>query len=126
MRYNAAILDDRRRRRAGFLSGQTGLSKKRPLFQNGDNGLLALLRHHGQLDLARVDIEHRLGYLPLENSVCLFKSWRLDLPLPTWVRNSWGLKSGVREGAIGQLLIGMFRSQNITRSASALAVSRSE
>lgn len=65
MRYNAAILDDRRRRRAGFLSGQTGLSKKRPLFQNGDNGLLALLRHHGQLDLARVNIEHRLGYLPL-------------------------------------------------------------
>ena len=30
-----------------------------------DNGFFALLRHHGQLDLARVDIEHRLGYLPL-------------------------------------------------------------
>ncbi len=39
--------------------------KNAPLFPNGDNGFLALLRHHGQLDLARVDIEHRLGYLPL-------------------------------------------------------------
>ncbi len=39
--------------------------KKAPPFQNRDDSFFALLRDHGQLDLARLDIEHGICRIPL-------------------------------------------------------------
>ena len=59
------VFHGRRGRRANRVSGEAGFSKKCPLFQNGDNGFFALLRYHGQLDLACLDIEHGLRHIRL-------------------------------------------------------------
>ena len=63
--HEPGIFHGRRGRRPSSLSGQAGFPHKGPLFQNRDDGFFALLRHHGQLDLARLDIEHGLGCIPL-------------------------------------------------------------
>ena len=56
------------------LSGyEAGFPKKGTRFQNRDDGFFALLRDHGQLDLARLYIEHRLRRIPLRKDNLLLR-----------------------------------------------------
>ena len=63
--HDPGVFRGGRGRRPKRLSGEAGFPKKAPLFQNRDDGFFALLRDHGQLDLARLDIEHGIRRIPL-------------------------------------------------------------
>ncbi len=62
---NTGVFQGGRGRRTNRLSGEAGFSKKSSPLQNRDDGFFALLRDHGQLDLARLDIEHGIRRIPL-------------------------------------------------------------
>ena len=47
------------------LAGQASLTKEISRAQDGDDSLLALLRHYGDLDLALFDVEDRIGGISL-------------------------------------------------------------
>ena len=51
------------------LPGQAPLAEEVPDVQNGDDPLLALLRHDRQLDLALLDIEDAVGRISLPKDV---------------------------------------------------------
>ena len=50
--HETAVFQGGCRRRPNSLSGEAGFSKKSTLLRNGNDGFSALLRDHGQLDLA--------------------------------------------------------------------------
>ena len=104
MRTMRGIFHGRRARRPNHLSGKAGFPKKRTPFQNRDDGFFALLRDHRQLHLACLDIEHSLRGIPLRKDRVFLRGFRLVFPLPTLVRNSWGLKdAAVRARAMPHL-----------------------
>ena len=63
--HETGVFRGGRGRRPNRLSGEAGFPEKGPLFQNRDDGFFALLRDHGQLDFARLDIEHGIRRIPL-------------------------------------------------------------
>jgi len=65
IRHETRVFEGGRGRRTNRLSGEAGFPKKGPPFQNRDDGFFALLRDHGQLDLARLNIEHGFRCIPL-------------------------------------------------------------
>jgi hypothetical protein len=50
---------------ANRLTVQTSLTKKLPVFQNADDGFLALLGHNGHLDVARLNVKNSIGFVTL-------------------------------------------------------------
>ena len=102
--HDPGVFQSGRGRRSNSLSGEAGFPKKATLLQNRDDGFFALLRDHGQLDLARLDIEHGLRRIPLRKENLFFGGVRLVLPLPTLVRNVWGWNGGVRLRSIVVLI----------------------
>jgi len=63
--YDTGVFQGGRGRLTNSMSDEAGFSKKGATFKNRDNGFLAMLRDHGQFDLASLDIEHGVRRIPL-------------------------------------------------------------
>ena len=63
--HETGVFPGNRDRGTNRLSGEAGFPEEGPTFQHRDDSFFALRRHHGQLDLARLDIEHSPRGLPL-------------------------------------------------------------
>ena len=59
--------------------------KKLLMLQNPDDGFLALLRDHGELDPARLDIEDSISRIPLRKVICRSED---KLPLSSRARSA--------------------------------------
>ena len=88
------------RLRPNRLSGEAGFSQKAALLQNGDDGFSALLRDHGQLDLATLDIEHGVRRIPLRIEKPASWGRQTRFAAPTLSEECLGIE---RQGSFGLL-----------------------
>jgi len=66
--------------------------KKLPVLQNADDGFFALLREHGELDPARLDIIHGIGRIPLRKNQMLLGGLQRRLAVANFGKKGLGIE----------------------------------
>ena len=92
MRTILGVFQGGRGRRPNRLSGEAGFPKKGTLFQNRNDGFFALLRDHGQLDLARLNIEDSIRRVPLRKDHPLVGERQTCFPAADFSEERLGMK----------------------------------
>ena len=92
--HDTDFLQDACGRHTNRLANEAGLHQKRPLAQHGDDGFFALLRHHGQLYLARLEIEHGIRRIPLRKDRVFLGDSQSGLPVSNLGEKCLGSNGG--------------------------------